>query len=637
MVRGREAVGELTVTLGEVTMRFGILGQLEVDVDGTPLALGGRKQRTVLAALVNDVGRVVPREQLIDAIWGDDPPSSAVPSLQTYVSNLRRLLHSGEQPATAGGEVVVGARAGGYQLCASPESIDAIRFVSRLEDARRSSDAGRVDEAVAILDEALGLWRGPALADIVDGPFARAARAPLEQLRCRALEDRADHRLRMGHHEELIGGLEALVILHPTRERFLAQLMVALYRSGRQTEALAVFRRTRAVMVQELGLEPSRQLVGLEQAILSHSPALDLGDGPVAIPTLGASTGTSIRVRWSESLPVYRSSFVGREGELERLDLALRERRLVTLVGPPGVGKTRTAVETATRLSPRFSLGAWIVDLSAAASCESVGAALATVLAQMDAAAPPRSSGTEAVPDEVLLVVDGFEQVLPAAAAACLDVLASRQGLRILAAGTAPLGLPDELLERLMPLRISTCDVERGVVEDGPAVELFWDRVGCPPEPDDGSRAAVRRLCTEADGFPLALEIIAGYVPTFGVDGVAELVEASLMTLVNRERLVCSHHRTLRASFEHACEDLSAHERLLMGEMADEPDARRLSELLDSAAARLTRSEAAVALAGLLDRSLVEVTGDVLDRRYRLWRLVRRLVMERTRAPTGPS
>jgi DNA-binding SARP family transcriptional activator len=245
---------------------FRILGPLEVVADGAPLRLGGPKQRATLAILLLRANRVVPVEQLADELYAGAAPVTAVTQVQRQVSDLRKLLP----------EPVIDTRAPGYTIRVSPEQLDLTRFERRVEDARELLNRGEAARASELLRDALALWRGRPLADFAYEPFARTAIGRLEEIRLAALEQRIDADLALGRHRELVGELEQLCAEHPTQEAFRVQLMLALYRSGRQTEALDVYRRTRATLREEFGIEPSPRLRELERAILVQEPALDV-------------------------------------------------------------------------------------------------------------------------------------------------------------------------------------------------------------------------------------------------------------------------------------------------------------------------------------------------------------------------
>jgi DNA-binding SARP family transcriptional activator/class 3 adenylate cyclase len=256
-------------------VEFRLLGPLEVRDRGHALLIGGQKPRALLAVLLLNANRVVPTEQLIDALWGDRPPASARRSVQFFVHRLRRTLAEPLGEERPGGLLLT--RGVGYVLRLEPEQLDVERFRQLLERARRAHAGGQLRRAVETLEAALALWRGRALADFTDEGFAQAEIARLEELRLAAITERVAIRLELGHHAELVGELQALVRSHPLREQVRAQLILALYRSGRQAEALQAYQAARRAFMEELGIEPGAELQRLEQAVLAHDPALDRG------------------------------------------------------------------------------------------------------------------------------------------------------------------------------------------------------------------------------------------------------------------------------------------------------------------------------------------------------------------------
>lgn len=257
---------------GGVLIEFRLLGQVEVWCDGSRVEVGGPKQRAVLTALLVRAGRVVSLDQLIDDLWPGDPPARAAATVQVFVSNLRRALEPA-RPRGAPPRLLV-TSAPGYVLHAEPGAIDAHEFVRLAQEGRLALDDADAERAAELLARAEALWRGTALADVADAPFAQAEAARLEQLRLSCAEDRVDAELSLGRHTAVVAELEQLVSGHPLRERPRAQLMLALYRSGRQADALAVYRDGRRVLNDELGLDPGAPLNALQQAVLRHDPDL---------------------------------------------------------------------------------------------------------------------------------------------------------------------------------------------------------------------------------------------------------------------------------------------------------------------------------------------------------------------------
>ena len=341
-------------------MIFRILGPL--DVAGAP-RLGGLQQRALLALLVIRANEAVGRDELIDELWGANPPETAPHAVQVYVSRLRKLL--------AGAAAEIALDAGGYRLATDPRDVDARAFERMLDEGRRMLQAGNAATAVRALDAALGLWRGGALLDFRHEQFAQPEIARLEGLRLDAMEERFEARLALGAHAELVAELERLIVAEPLRERLSAQLMLALYRSGRQADALAVYRRAAHTLREQLGLAPGPALRELEAAILRQTPAL---------------TRAPSRLR----LPAAVTPLVGRSAEADTVgELLRRDARLVTLMGPGGIGKTRLALEAAARAAPDFSDGVAFAGLAAVMDAELVVPTIARVLEAPEADGDP--------------------------------------------------------------------------------------------------------------------------------------------------------------------------------------------------------------------------------------------------------
>lgn len=326
-------------------MDLRLLGPLEVRFEDGLVELGPRQQRAVFAMLALEPGQTVSADRLAEGLWAEAPPASAPKMVQLYVSRLRRLLD--------GSGVRIVTRGRGYELqLPEEESVDAIRF-ERLLDTRPR--------------DALALWRGQALSDLADEPFAATEIRRLEELRLRATELAIDADLAAGRHAEVIAELEALVAQEPLRERLHARLMLALYRSGRQADALEAYRHAREVLVEQLGIEPGPELHDVQQAILDQDPALDA-------PVMAGERPTE-----RPSLPDPPTALIGRASELEDIagQLCDRGTRLLTLLGPGGVGKTRLALAAAASVEGRFADGASFVSLAPLADPAELAAAIA--------------------------------------------------------------------------------------------------------------------------------------------------------------------------------------------------------------------------------------------------------------------
>ena len=411
-----------------------LLGPLAVEVDGVPVLLGSVKQKAILAQLALRGGQIAQLDELVAGLWGEDPPATATNTIQVHVSALRRALGRAGR--------LVQNRPPGYLL--EGADVDVLRFERLVEEARR----GRADKWRDALDE----WTGEAaLADLTDVPFARAVAARLDELRLTATEELIECELAPGHHVEYVSVLTELTGKHPYREAFWRQLMLGLYRSDRQSEALATFRKAASVLADDMGIDPGPALAAMHAAILSQDPALA---GPAQ----------------QHDLPRLTGELVGRDGELARLLELVHTTRLVTLTGPGGVGKTRLALEVAHRLQAEF------VPLAEVSTAE---------------AAAARIAGTGAT----LLVLDNMEQI-PDADALVLDLLDNTER-KMLITSRAALHLYAENVVVLTPLTITS------------AAELFTaeaHRVGAAATLDEST---VTTICQRLDGLPLALVLAA--------------------------------------------------------------------------------------------------------------------------------
>lgn len=543
------------------TVEFRILGPLEVVCDETQVDLGAPLQRSVLAALVVRAGQVVPTERLCEQVWGGDPPPSARHSLQVYVSNLRRVLDQ-HLDELAADEVVV-TRQPGYTLAVPDDWVDAARFERLLGEGRRALREGRSQSAAERLRRALDLWRGPALADLRDRPFAEAEARRLAELRLAGLEERIDADLELGRHEELTGELQSLVADHPLRERLRGQLMMALYGAGRRSEALRAYHEGRELLVEQLGVEPGEALQRQHTAILRQDPAL-LPEQP---PEQQAATGPP------GNLPAPLTSFVGRSRELAQVAGLLEASRLVTLTGAGGVGKTRLALEVARTRTHEFADGVWLVELGSVSDPELVPKAVAQAMEVREHSerAVTDQLVAELVNLDVLVVLDNCEHLLEAVARMLRRLLRACPRLRVLATSRQRLDMPGEALYPVGGLELPEHepDDQRAVAVTG-AARLLVDRLASV-DPEFGLDAtaaeAVVRICRRLDGLPLALELAAARANALGVAQIAAGLDDRFCLLTGADHTRPARHRTLRTVIDWSYELLEEPEQRLFARL----------------------------------------------------------------------
>jgi predicted ATPase/DNA-binding SARP family transcriptional activator len=537
--------------------KFGILGPIELCDGERKRTVGGPTQVRLLAYLLVHANRAVSVDQLIDALWGDGDARGVVKRLHVAIARLRRALEFERRD----GDSRLRTAASGYLLEVAAGELDAEVFQSRLEEGRRALDAGEPARAGELLGAALQLWRGPALADVAYASFAQTEIRRLEELRLAALEARIEADLRLGRDQALIGELEALVAEHPARERLAGQLMLALYRGGRQAEALDVYQRTRTYLTAELGLEPGPALRALQRQILDQAPSLERATGDVA-PAAHDHEGVGGPV----ALPARPAGLVGRDDDAQAVvELVLRrDVRLVTLLGPGGVGKTTLAIELAHRLAGRFADGAAFVDL---APLSDPGRAADTVLHALGCTPEPGATATEAlcrlaVGREQLLVLDNLEHLL-AAAPLLAELLDAAPCVKLLVTSRAALDLRAEHRYPLDPLALPGSN-ETATVASAPASALFIARARAR---DPGFRLTresaegIARIVTRVDGLPLAIELAAARTAALSPQEMAGRLDRILPTLGAGPRDAPPRQHTLRATLDWSHDLLDEHER----------------------------------------------------------------------------
>ena len=536
-------------------IEFRVLGPLEVLREGQALALGSTKQRALLAIFLLNANELLSRDRLIQELWGERAPPTAGHTLETYVHRLRKTLQ-------ASGDGVVVTRPGGYLFRLDPHTLDLHVFERLLAEGRAAAEAGAPERAAAKLREALSLWRGRPLADVEYEPSAAERASRLDELRLDALEERIAADLAAGGGRELVAELEALIAAHPLRERPRGQLMLALYRAGRQADALEVYRDARRVLIDELGIEPGPALQELQRAILVQESGLH------AQPPERTE-------RADAKARAHSTSFVGRRRqrrELGRL-LAAPETRLVTLTGPGGTGKTRLALELVAELAPRFRHGAVVVDLVPVSDPEAV---LPTIAARLGLGESPGRSVVDALAAflrgrETLLVLDNFEQVL--AGAPLLGELVERtEGPKLLVTSRAPLRLGDERVYPVPPLELPAPaqHLAPDRLRQLEAVRLFVERArGARPDFELSAVNAddVAELCVRLDGLPLALELAAARVRLLSPRAIVGRLGRRLDLLKGEAPDLPERHRTLRAAIEWSYDLLGEEEQQLFARL----------------------------------------------------------------------
>jgi predicted ATPase/DNA-binding SARP family transcriptional activator len=577
-----------------------LLGPFEVLVNGHAADVGGSKRQGLLAVLALRRGHVVAVDALIEALWEEELPATPRNAVQHHVARLRAAL----------GQEAIVASSDGYGL--GEAVVDALRFEELLAETRalqREADATAAAESIAF---ALGLWRGSALHGLTDTAWFVAEARRLEALRVDALEEQFEAALALGEHREVASALRATLEENPFRERLWGQLMLALYRSGRQADALETFQEARRVLSDELGLDPGPELQQLQAAILAQDPA-------VAPPT---------RRRLSGNLPAQTTSFVGREQDLERVAELLRDNRLVTLTGPPGVGKSRLALEAARSLESENPDGVWMVDLSRAADSRDVARVVALAV---DARGPDSLARVVArLRDaDALLVLDACEHVLPEAVRVVSEVLAECPSVRVLATSREVLRVPAESRLQVEPLPLP--DPSSPDILDAPAVQLFLARAraarpGFELSPETAPIAA--EIARELDGLPLGIELAAARTNVFGLPELRSVVERRLALLEDRPQ--SNPARTaLRSLVEWSYDLLHADEKVLLHQIAVHRGGASLASLVATAADQLDEPTVTYLLGALVDKSIVSVSFPAEGPRYDLLDTVRDYALER--------
>lgn len=547
----------------------------------------------------------VSADGLIEDLWGEEAPAGAASALQGLVSRLRRAL------GAAGRVELV---AGGYRLPVREEGVDAHRFEALAAQGRRELIAGRAKEAAALLGTALGLWRGAALADVLEAPFARNLATRLDGVRAAAVADRFDAEVRLGRHADVLADIATAAAAQPLSERLAELRMRALSAAGRQSDALAAYEELRTRLADELGVDPSPELQETHLALLR---------GELDRPAAQAEQAAPSR------LPAPLTTFVGRDRELSRLAELMAASRLVSIVGPGGAGKTRLSLEAATRDRAHGQGRVWFVPLAGVSAEEQLpDAVLGAMSGLYDSGRMRQDTPADRMAElldvgDVLLVLDNCEHLVEAAAALAAQLLDRLPQLRILATSREPLAIIGEALCHLGPLELPPGEPELAEAAESAAVRLFVDRAASvrPGFALDASTVhAVVEICWRLDGLPLALELAAARMRAMGVDQIARRLDDRFRLLTSGSRSALPRQRTLLAVVEWSWDLLDEQERALARRLSAFPGGATLTALEHVCVdASLPADDVLYVLGSLAEKSLVQQDGE----RYRMLETIR--------------
>ena len=577
------------------------------------LAVDTSKERAVLCVLALQARETVSPDVIVDALWGDDPPPTATRTLGSHVSRLRGLI---------GTEAIQGD-ARGYRLDVDPLSVDALRLESLIGEATVALATGRPEIAGERASEALRLWRGNPLDDLADGTTRHGERARLEELHALAAVRQLEAELALGKHDRVVGDLESLVARYPLREELWGHLMLALYRSGRQADSLRAFERLRRMLRDEVGLEPSPSICRIEHQILHQDPQLDLLPPP---PT--------------NNLPTATSSFVGRGDDLRQIAKALHEHRLITLVGPGGVGKTRLALQVAGELTDSFGDGVRWVDLASVRDPAGIAVRLA---ADLDIATPTGRSAEAVIlafirQRELLLVIDNCEHLTEPAAELIERMLEAGPAVTVLATSRERLACRGEFRYPVAPMSTpEQAPPDRDLLMFD-AVRLFIERAADSSSPTGCTDLeSVAEICRQLDGLPLAIELVAARTSFLTPAEILPRLGNRLDAVADSSGSVDHRHGSLRAVLDWGHALLGPHEQNLLARLSVFPAA------FDIAAAEAVAvgagcppEEIVDTLGQLVETSMVDVINAGETRsRFRLLNTVREYAAERLDEAAG--
>lgn len=580
-----------------------MLGTVEAGRDGISVPLGGRRQRALLALLAVGTGRVVSTDRIVDELWGGKPPSAAEATLRTYVSRLRRAL----------GAAAVVAEAGGYALRVAPEHVDLFTFERLVDEGRRALDRGAAGVAADRLAAALHLWRAAPFGDAADTPSLAVEAQRLTELHLACLEHRIAADLALGRHDAVVPELQALVRAHPWRERLWQHLILALYRSGRQADALAVYRDAQEQIQTELGLDVGDELRQLERDVLRRQVA------------------TVVPPAARHNLPSPTTRLLGREHEVVDIPRLLREHRLIAVTGAGGSGKTRLAIEVAHRQVEAWPHGVWLVDLAPVSDPRLVASVLGTALSVADQTSDPLHSIVEHIRQlEMLVVLDNCEHLVEACAELVTALLRECPHVRVLATSRIPLAVYGEFDYALDPLPTPARDADVAALRESASVQLFCARAAAVRRnvvSDDAALVAVAEICRELDGLPLAIELAAARTKVLPLQEVSARLDDRFRFLRAWQRVADPRHATLQTTMDWSYRLLGEEERTLLRRLAVFAGGAPL-DAIASVCALGDESQVVELLERLVDASLLQVES-ATPLRYRMLETVRQYAFEK--------
>ena len=647
-------------------VRFRLLGPMEVCVDGAPAKLPGTAERALLAQLILSPGRTIPATMLVDRLWSESTlPVDPMNALQIRVSKLRRALK-----AMGVGDIVT--REGvGYRAGIDASTVDVLDFADRIRAARAAANAGEnggIRPAhVQAYDDALALWRGDPLSDFAAEPWATAEAAHLTELRLAAMTERAQLVLALGRHTEVIGDLEPVVAGDPTLESLAGLLMLALYRSGRQADALEVYSRTREVLDESLGLEPSMSLRSLFERVLRQDASLGVqqdmvpaaasttsqvaetpgqadvqATGPTTDPvTMPAHRSRTIEDRASPTnLPRVLRPLIGRDAQLDSIAELLGGVRLLSLIGPGGAGKTSLALATVVRTSANYPDGAYGVRLASVNTGDQVPVAVADALGMpLDGAAATHDLRDRLISfltrRDMLLLVDNCEHVVDAAASLIDDILSRCPDITVIATSREALAVPDEVQVTVGPLETPPEHTPAAEVLGYPAAQLFAERArAVRPGLVFGAEdlAAIGDVTRSLDGIPLALELAAARVSTLSPVEVSGRLANRFTLLTSGARTADERQQTLRATVDWSYQLLSETEQRVFDRLSVFQGGWTLMSAEDVVGDEDTpEGEVLDTVGRLVEQSMVVVEPGPVSR-YRMLETLRQYAAERLHA-----